>query len=91
MRTENLGIKRIDLLKIDVEGCEYAVLRGISNADWGAVQQVVLEVHDVKSRLARVVRMLKRKGFAVAATRSPGLEHLNNWNVYARRIPTVRV
>jgi FkbM family methyltransferase len=89
MREETLGIgSTVDLLKVDVEGCELAVLQGIRSADWPAVKQLVLEVHDVDGRLAEVVRTLKHRGFAVAATRSPGLEHLNNWNVYARRRPT---
>ncbi|KAF6264767.1 S-adenosyl-L-methionine-dependent methyltransferase [Scenedesmus sp. NREL 46B-D3] len=37
---------RIDLLKVDVEGEEWAVLQGLDEAGWQRVQQVVVEVHD---------------------------------------------
>ena len=35
----------VDLLKIDVEGSELDVLRGIDAADWPRIRQVVLETH----------------------------------------------
>lgn len=40
-------LSRIDLLKIDVEGSELAVLRGLDAAGWATVRQLVAEVHDV--------------------------------------------
>jgi FkbM family methyltransferase len=36
----------IDLLKVDVEGEELAVLQGLDEEGWQRVQQVVAEVHD---------------------------------------------
>jgi hypothetical protein len=41
-----LNGSRVDLLKIDVEGEELAVLQGLDTAGWQRVQQVVVEVHD---------------------------------------------
>jgi FkbM family methyltransferase len=41
------GIERIDLLKIDVEGAEYAILGGYRNL--GAVAHVIGEVHAPRS------------------------------------------
>lgn len=35
-----LGLTKVDLLKVDVEGDELAVLRGISDDDWPKIQQV---------------------------------------------------
>ena len=40
-------IPRIDLLKIDVEGAELSVLRGVRREHWPRVRAVVAEVHDV--------------------------------------------
>ncbi|KAG2502137.1 hypothetical protein HYH03_000625 [Edaphochlamys debaryana] len=42
-----LGLQRIDLLKVDAERAEMEVLSGLSAADWALVRQVVLEVHDL--------------------------------------------
>lgn len=36
---ENLGVRVVDLLKVDVEGDELAVLRGISAGDWPKIRQ----------------------------------------------------
>ena len=43
---ERLGGK-VDVVKMDIEGGEYAVLAGSDPAEWGSVQRVVLEYHDV--------------------------------------------
>jgi len=59
------GISRVQLLKVDVEGDELLVLLGIEDEDWHIFQQVVLEVHDVEHRLARVTALLQRRGFKV--------------------------
>ena len=59
------GLSAIDLLKIDVEGDELNVLRGIRALDWPLIRQVVLEVHDVHNRLDRVLSLLRRHGFQV--------------------------
>uniref|UniRef100_A0A0D3L0V8 Methyltransferase FkbM domain-containing protein n=1 Tax=Emiliania huxleyi (strain CCMP1516) TaxID=280463 RepID=A0A0D3L0V8_EMIH1 len=60
---EELGVERVDLLKVDCEGDELAVLRGISARHWAAIRQVVAEVHDINGRLDRVVALLRRHGF----------------------------
>lgn len=36
---DNLGVRVVDLLKVDVEGDELAVLRGISAGDWPKIRQ----------------------------------------------------
>ncbi len=43
---ESEGVTRIDLLKVDVEGAEAAVLDGCAEKDWPRIRQVVVEVHD---------------------------------------------
>lgn len=70
---------RIDLVKVDVEGAELEVLRGIDDQDWPRIAAVVVEVHDVDGRLEEVERLLTRHGFSctrrVPAMMSPDLEH----------------
>jgi FkbM family methyltransferase len=70
---------RIDLVKVDVEGAELEVLRGIDDHDWPRIAAVVVEVHDVDGRLAEVERLLTRHGFSctsrVPAMMSPDLQH----------------
>jgi phthiocerol/phenolphthiocerol synthesis type-I polyketide synthase E len=65
-----LGIERIDLLKIDVEGGELSVLEGIAEDDWGRIQQAVVEVHDVNGRLAKIRTMFEQHGFQTSADSS---------------------
>ncbi|GAT67111.1 FkbM family methyltransferase [Planomonospora sp. ID91781] len=59
------GVDRVDLLKIDVEKGELDVLAGIEEPDWARIGHLVLEVHDIAGRLARVVSMLRGRGFRV--------------------------
>ncbi|HEX2210284.1 MAG TPA: amino acid adenylation domain-containing protein, partial [Longimicrobium sp.] len=60
------GIAEIDLLKIDVEKSEHDVLAGIADEDWPRIRQVVVEVHEIDSRVSRVCDLLHRHGFDVA-------------------------
>src|SRR5690606_9800142 len=61
-----LGVARIALLKVDVEGAELDVLRGVDDADWAAIDQVLAEVHDVDGRVAQIRALLEGHGFRVA-------------------------
>ncbi|MFO0594893.1 MAG: FkbM family methyltransferase [Myxococcaceae bacterium] len=79
------GVERIDLLKLDVEGVELQVLRGVSDADWARIEQVVVETDDVPA----VCALLERQGFAVDVTQDAGATYrlLGLYNVFARRPP----
>lgn len=55
----------VDLLKIDVERAELAVLKGIGEADWPKIVNIAVEVHDIKDRLNEVVNLLTAKGYHV--------------------------
>ena len=68
------GLSSVDLLKIDAEGDELNVLRGVRAADWPRIQQVVCEVHDVHDRLRHCVSLLRRHGFSVQSTAQTGGE-----------------
>lgn len=61
----DLNIRSIDLLKIDVEGEEYQVLQGINQSDWKKIKQVVIEVHAREGRLERIQEILTNNEFNV--------------------------
>ncbi len=81
------GLDRIDLLKINVEKAEAAVLAGIDPGDWPRIAQVVLELHDVGGRLQDVLALLHRHGFVTAVEEDWSLEPGSgtNFYIYARR------
>jgi FkbM family methyltransferase len=66
------GIERIDLFKMDVEGSELEVLKGISEVDWPRIQQFVMELHpgilgaDLPERMQA---LLEARGFRTVVDR----------------------
>jgi FkbM family methyltransferase len=79
-------IKRIDLLKVDVEKAELDVLHGIENDDWGKIRQAVIEVHDVEDRLSTITALLCSHGLANITVEQP-VTNLNSniFTVFATR------
>lgn len=79
------GLPRIDLLKIDAEGSEAAILAGIADEHWPLIRQVVAEVHDAACG-RQLQALLTQRGFQVVldstdeALRGTGFAH-----VFARR------
>jgi 31-O-methyltransferase len=59
------GFAELDLVKIDVEGAEEDVLRGIDDRDWPRIRQLVIEVHNADGRRDRLARDLERRGYRV--------------------------
>ena len=78
------GVTYIDLLKIDVEGAEYAVLQGIEADDWPRIGQLVVEVHALEGRLEQILALLRGHGYQVACEQADGLAQTSLYNVYAR-------
>lgn len=58
-------LKRISLLKVDVEGAEIDVLDGIDGKHWDLIDVVVLEVCDSKGDVARAEKILTERGFKI--------------------------
>lgn len=78
------NIPVINLLKIDCEGAEWFVLKGIDDQHWHLIQSMVIEVHDVDGRLANTIALLESKGFdKIVTEREKGLEHTQMYNVFA--------
>jgi amino acid adenylation domain-containing protein/FkbM family methyltransferase len=79
------GVKRIDLLKIDVEKSELAVLQGIEAEDWAKIRQVVVELEDRGGRLAQVMELLVGAGYELAVEQAEGLQKTELYKVFALR------
>lgn len=57
-------VRRIDLLKVDVEGAELDVLAGIEDEHWPLIRQMAIEVSPAnKPRIAALSERLKALGF----------------------------
>jgi len=76
-------VKRIDLLKIDVEKSELDVLAGIQEEDWPKIKQVVVEVNNTDGRLKRVTALLKRHGYDLTVRQHALLKDTGLYDVYA--------
>ncbi|KAI7969804.1 hypothetical protein EIK77_006752 [Talaromyces pinophilus] len=57
------GKRVVDLLKIDVEGAELDVLRGLDDDHWALIQNIVLETMEKSGIRAEIEELLTRKGF----------------------------
>ncbi len=80
------NICQIDLLKIDVEKSELDVLLGIEDQDWSKIRQIVIEVHDVDSRVETVEALLKKHGYRrIVIEHGPVLTSSNIVSLYATR------
>ncbi|MFO0929701.1 MAG: FkbM family methyltransferase [Gemmataceae bacterium] len=77
------AVQQVDLLKIDAEGSERAILAGIEEAHWDRIRQLVMEVHDGASETQRIQKQLEGRGFATAVGHNPALPSLSI--VYAVR------
>ncbi|MFJ8535841.1 FkbM family methyltransferase [Streptomyces sp. NPDC093591] len=78
-------VESVDLLKIDVERSELAVLRGVGEANWPRIRNIAVEVHDVEDRLAQTVDLLKDKGFQVEYEQQEVFKGGSVYIVLARR------
>ena len=62
----------IDYLKIDCEGGEFEILRGMNAAYWSRIERIVVEYHDYGSdrKHGELVRILQNNDFHVVVARS---------------------
>lgn len=84
---EELEIDSIDLLKIDVEGEEYEVFRGIEAKHWSTIKQIIGEIHDKAGRVEKVKNILSQHGFKITLEKREGLPStfVDIYNLYAVR------
>jgi FkbH-like protein/FkbM family methyltransferase len=80
------GIGRINLLKIDAEKSEFAILAGIREEDWPKIDQLVVEVHDQGGDAAeRVLQRLRERGYRCSVEQAPLLRDAGLCSVYGTR------
>nr|WP_227457323.1 amino acid adenylation domain-containing protein [Micromonospora purpureochromogenes] len=72
---DRFGLDRVDLLKINTEGAELSVLRGLRPEHWPRIRQVCLEVERSSVTTPRVRELLCAAGFEV--------HDIGDWNVGA--------
>ena len=77
------NVKRIDLLKIDVQKSEFDILQGIEEEDWERFRQIVIEVHDISGRADQISDMLGNRGFRVIAEQDELYAGSIMYNLYA--------
>ncbi len=79
-------IERIHLLKIDAEKSEMGILRGIEEAHWPLIEQIVIEVHDrTRAAVDAIAAQLGERGFRCSVVEEKLLEHSGLFNIYATR------
>lgn len=61
-------IKKIDLMKVDAEGAELDILKGINKVDWNIIKKLVIEVHDVGNNLSDITDLLEQNNFTIKLT-----------------------
>lgn len=80
------GLERIELLKIDAEKSEDAILAGIDEAHWPLIEQLIIEVHLQGGRSDRhVIALLERHGFEVVRDEEELLNDSGLIGLYAAR------
>jgi FkbM family methyltransferase len=77
------NVKRIDLLKIDVQKSEFDILQGIEEEDWERFRQIVIEVHDINGRADQISDLLGNRGFRVMAEQDELYAGSIMYNLYA--------
>ncbi|WP_428966243.1 FkbM family methyltransferase [Micromonospora fluostatini] len=80
------GLPHVDLLKVDAEGAELEILRGIAPEHWPGIDNVVAEVQDLHSRLEATRALLTERGFRCEVEPSPMVyPEIRTYLVTARR------
>ncbi|MEH2159809.1 MAG: amino acid adenylation domain-containing protein [Nostoc sp.] len=83
---EEYKIEKIDLLKLDAEKSELAILQGIKDHHWSLIKQIAMEVHDQEgSTIKHVMQLLENKGFQFVVDEESLLHGSGLFNIYATR------
>lgn len=58
-------VKSIDLIKVDVEGAELEVIKGLDDSHWALVRNIVVETWEPSGIRTDIEKLLESKGFTV--------------------------
>lgn len=75
-------ISHIDLLKLDIEGAELAVIEGITQNDWLKIRQIVMEVHN-EIDLNKIISLLEQNNFELVVEADKQLKNAGIYNIFA--------
>ena len=78
------NLEQIDLLKIDAEKSELAILKGVQENDWPKIKQLVLEVHSA-AEVKAVMALLEQKGFRMEVEQEALFANSGIFNCFAIR------
>ncbi|PRY39484.1 FkbM family methyltransferase [Umezawaea tangerina] len=81
---DQLDIGRVDLLKLDAEGAEPDILRGLRPQDWARIGNVVMEAHTPEDRRV-LLSLLEDAGFTCEVTEVAALEGTGFTTLHATR------
>lgn len=81
---ERFELKHIDLLKMDIEGAEWAILEEFDEDDYKRIDQITVEFHDfikpeMQKRTKDIIYKLKKLGYK---HKFKGIEYLHNSKYY---------
>lgn len=78
--------RRVDLLKVDVEGAELDILLGIDTQHWALIDQLVIEVQDLGGRLEDMCDLIIQRGLRPTVMQAPMIPPaVVTYVVYANR------
>lgn len=73
---DEFGLERVNFLKVDCEGAEYDMFRGLASEHWNRIDRVAMEFHELRpgDRHGELVSLFQSHGFRVAI-RKPLFEY----------------
>ncbi|WP_274034536.1 FkbM family methyltransferase [Streptomyces sp. MMBL 11-1] len=80
------GIGHIDFLKVDVEGFEVPVLRGIGDELWPRIANAAVEVADRDGALATVISLFESNGLRTQVRQATEYRETDLHTVFARQV-----
>lgn len=81
---DRLGESHVDLLKLDAEGAETAILGGLDAAHWLRIERIAMEVHQ-DAAVDELTSMLTARGYTCSVVSVPALRDTGYTNLSAQR------